>query len=140
MKLKLEKLVKVFTKTDGNCHICHGDLNFDFYGNAYGKDSWEIEHSKPRAKGGTDHLNNLFPAHVTCNRKKGVSPNRTIRSKYGTTRAPYSKAKKQSIKIQNTKKGFLIGSGIGLATTGPVGGVVGGTIGGIVANKRSPKK
>ncbi len=31
---------------------------------------WQIDHSKPRAKGGTDHLNNLNPLKTADNRKK----------------------------------------------------------------------
>lgn len=50
----------------------------DKYGNqmyyhSYGKKSamgWEIDHSKPRAKGGTDHLNNLQAMNTQANREK----------------------------------------------------------------------
>ncbi len=50
----------------------------DKYGNkmykpSYGKDTkmgWEIDHSKPQSKGGTDHLNNLQPMNTRANRKK----------------------------------------------------------------------
>lgn len=41
---------------------------------SYGKTSkmgWEIDHSKPRSKGGTNHLNNLRPLNTIANRKKG---------------------------------------------------------------------
>jgi len=31
---------------------------------------WEIDHSKPQAKGGTDHLNNLQPLQWKANREK----------------------------------------------------------------------
>ena len=43
--------------------------------NSYGKDSemgWEIDHSKPVSKGGTDHLNNLQPMNTKANRQKGA--------------------------------------------------------------------
>lgn len=51
----------------------------DFMGNiiyksSYGKASemgWEIDHSKPKSKGGTDHLNNLRPLQTRANRRKG---------------------------------------------------------------------
>lgn len=50
----------------------------DKYGNpmfwdSYGKRTamgWEVDHSKPKAKGGTDHLNNLQPMQHEANRKK----------------------------------------------------------------------
>ncbi len=44
------------------------------YYSSYGKNTamgWEIDHSKPKAKGGTDHLNNLRPLQTNANRKKG---------------------------------------------------------------------
>lgn len=51
----------------------------DIFGNimykpSYGIHSamgWEIDHSIPRSKGGTDHLNNLQPMNVSANRSKG---------------------------------------------------------------------
>lgn len=45
---------------------------------SYGKDSemgWEIDHSKPVSKGGTDHLNNLQPMNPKANRQKGNKKN-----------------------------------------------------------------
>ena len=50
----------------------------DKYGNqmykpSYGKFSeqgWNIDHSKPQSKGGTDHLNNLQPMNSRANCKK----------------------------------------------------------------------
>lgn len=50
----------------------------DIYGNemykpSYGKTSekgWEVDHSKPQSKGGTDHLNNLQPMNPSANRSK----------------------------------------------------------------------
>jgi 5-methylcytosine-specific restriction endonuclease McrA len=50
----------------------------DQYGNqiykpSYGKKTeqgWEIDHSKPTSKGGTDHLNNLNPTQWRINRQK----------------------------------------------------------------------
>ena len=44
------------------------------YKHSYGKASsmgWEIDHSKPVSKGGTDHLNNLKPMNTSRNRSKG---------------------------------------------------------------------
>ena len=44
------------------------------YKPSYGKNTkkgWEIDHSKPQSKGGTDHLNNLQPMNTKANRKKG---------------------------------------------------------------------
>lgn len=44
------------------------------YKPSYGKYSdmgWNIDHSKPQAKGGTDHLNNLQPMNSKANCSKG---------------------------------------------------------------------
>jgi len=44
------------------------------YKHSYGKLSemaWEVDHSKPVSKGGTDHLNNLQPMNPSANRSKG---------------------------------------------------------------------
>lgn len=44
------------------------------YKPSYGKSTemgWEIDHSKPLSKDGTNHLNNLRPLKTSANRKKG---------------------------------------------------------------------
>lgn len=44
------------------------------YRHAYGKTSpmgWNVDHSKPTSKGGTDHLSNLQPMNSIENCKKG---------------------------------------------------------------------
>lgn len=46
----------------------------EMYKPSYGKNTekgWEIDHSKPQSKGGTDHLNNLQPMNSKANRQKG---------------------------------------------------------------------
>lgn len=46
------------------------------YWSSYGKITemgWEVDHSKPQSKGGTNHLNNLQPMHWHNNRSKGDS-------------------------------------------------------------------
>ena len=85
-------------------------------------------------------MNNLFPAHISCNRKKGIMYTKTARSRHGKTRAPYSKAKKQNIRSNNTAGGALIGGGIGLTIGGPVGGIIGSFVGVYIGNNSSPKK
>ena len=79
-----EILNDIFDKTDGYCHICDGKITFSAYGDVYHRKGWEVDHSIPRAKGGTDHLNNLLPAHTSCNRSKGAYSTRTARNWYGT--------------------------------------------------------
>jgi len=44
------------------------------YKHSYGKMSemgWNVDHSKPVSKGGTDHLNNLQPMNSRANSSKG---------------------------------------------------------------------
>lgn len=41
---------------------------------SHGKDTpmgWEVDHSKPKSKGGTDHPNNLQALQTRANRQKG---------------------------------------------------------------------
>jgi 5-methylcytosine-specific restriction endonuclease McrA len=140
MAYENEKLNQIYSKTDGYCHICHKKLAFVNYGANGAKGSWHVEHSKPKAKGGTNHMNNLYAACISCNIEKGTSHTKTARAKNGTTRAPYSKEKKQKIKTSNTVGGATIGGGIGWAIGGPVGGLVGSLIGGAIGSGNSPKK
>ncbi|MFZ2906278.1 MAG: HNH endonuclease signature motif containing protein [Cyclobacteriaceae bacterium] len=139
MRKDKQLLKKIYMKTDGLCHICHRRLSLHQYGKAGEKGAWHIEHSIPKAKGGTDHLNNLFPACIGCNIEKGIMTSRTARNYNGNTRAPYSKKKKAEIKDSNTTAGALVGGGIGLAFGGPVGGIIGSFIGGVIGSSSSPK-
>lgn len=46
------------------------EIHFDKYGNTNSRYGWEIDHSKPRAKEGKDHINNLQPLQWKENRIK----------------------------------------------------------------------
>lgn len=81
-----EILNDIFEKTDGYCHICDGKLTFSAYGDVYHLHGWEVDHSIPRAKGGTDHLNNLWPAHTSCNRSKGAFSTQSARNWHGRSK------------------------------------------------------
>jgi len=70
MQFDDELLNQIFEKTDGHCYHCGKKLAWQNYGNSNGKGGWEVDHSIPVSKGGTDHLNNLFPSCVPCNRSK----------------------------------------------------------------------
>lgn len=84
----------IFDRTDGRCHICRKQLARKNYGTHGRRGAWEVDHSKPRAKGGSDHLNNLYPACISCNRNKRASDTRTVRSRNGYRAAPLSAQKK----------------------------------------------
>jgi 5-methylcytosine-specific restriction endonuclease McrA len=135
-----ERLQKIFRKTDGYCHICHHKLIFSNYGILGANGSWQIEHSIARANGGSNHLNNLYASCISCNIEKGTMHSKTVRFRYGKTRAPFSRSKKELIKTDNMTGGTLVGGTIGLAIGGPVGGLFGGLVGGLIGNSTSPKK
>jgi hypothetical protein len=124
-----DRLRSIFDKTHGNCHICHGRLAFSNYGaqNAKGT-AWEVEHSVPKALGGTDRLNNLYAAHVICNREKGTTSTRSARAQYGNTRAPHSKTKKEQMRDQNMLGAGAAGMVIGGLVGGPPGALIGATL------------
>ncbi len=138
MAKDLHYLRRIYDRTDGRCHLCHTKLSFKNHGKHGAHAAWHIEHSKARAKGGTDHGNNLFPACIDCNLNKGVLSSRPARKQYGTTRAPYSKSRKEKIRENNTTAGAVIGGLIG-AMGGPVGFFVWATIGAIIGNETSPR-
>jgi len=46
-------------------------IKYSEYGNRQSEYGWEIEHAKPKAAGGSDHISNLFPEHWYENVLKG---------------------------------------------------------------------
>jgi 5-methylcytosine-specific restriction endonuclease McrA len=101
-----DTLDRIFSRTEGRCHICRKQLCFSNYGQLGRRGAWEIEHSLPVSKGGTDHLNNLYAACVRCNRSKGNSSTRTARAEHGYNNAPVSKQQR----TRNAVKGSAIGA------------------------------
>lgn len=140
MKVTEERLTTIFEKTDGCCHLCHCKLAYKNYGVHGARGAWHIEHSVPRAKGGTDHLNNLRPACISCNLEKGTLHTITIRKRNGVSRAPYSRAKKEQVKRDNMwgwgSVGFVVGAGLG----GPLGAVVGAVFGKQIGKRMSSNR
>lgn len=125
-----ERLEQIFNRTSGYCHICGGKLAFRNYA-AYGaRGAWEVEHSKPRCEGGTDHLNNLYAAHISCNRSKRATCTRKARAKYGRTKAPLSLRRRAEAKNRNATDAALIGGTLGALIGGPWGAIIGAAIGG----------
>jgi hypothetical protein len=123
-----ETLRWIYDRTDGDCHICCGKLSFRNYANNGSRGAWEVEHSVPLSWGGTNRLNNLYAAHISCNRRKAAQSSRKARSQYGRKRAPYCKEKKASIRRSNAVTGGVIGGIIG-SIGGPVGSAIGAAIG-----------
>ncbi len=133
------ELKNIYDRTSGYCHICHRKMSFTNYGRQGQKGAWEIEHSVPRSKGGTDHGNNLLGAHITCNREKSNYTTQTARRWHGTSRAPLSRKKNQQARASNTAGGALIGGLVGLAGGGPIGAVLGALGGAAIGNSIKPK-
>ena len=111
MKWTEEMRRRIFDRTSGKCHICHVSMDYSSYGRAKG---WEVEHSNARAKGGTDRLNNLYPAHIKCNRSKGTKSTKAARKRFDKTKAPLSVEKRKNAKIEF---GLLNGLGMALVST-----------------------
>lgn len=137
MQVDNARLRKIFEHSSGHCHLCGEPCCFVNYGKLGRRGAWEIEHSNAQANGGTDHLNNLYPAHISCNRAKRDMSTRTARAMYGRTKAPLSKAAVEKQKERNA----WVGAGIGFLTGlrfGPVGGLIGALIGGLVGSEIKP--
>ena len=94
-------------------HLCHKKLAYNNYGRAGRRGAWEIEHSVPRARGGADHLNNLKPACIGCNRNKGIQMSRTARGWNGKTRPPMPLHKRRQAKLENGIIGAFCGGVLG---------------------------
>ena len=54
----------VYRSTGGICGICHEPV---------GEDVFSVDHIVPLSKGGPHLLDNLQPAHLSCNSRKGAS-------------------------------------------------------------------
>lgn len=125
-----ELLNWIYSRTDGYCHICGKKLSFLNYSFFLEKGAWEVEHSRPKANGGSHHRNNLFAACISCNRQKGKSSTRYARSQYGRTRAPLPRQKKEEMRLLNALIGGFFGAAMGtLAGRDGNGMVLGAAIG-----------
>ena len=64
---------QVLEKYGTNCHICKEDINL-LANRSAGAPGWErglhLDHVIPLSKGGPDSLNNVKPAHGSCNLQK----------------------------------------------------------------------
>ena len=127
-----ERLNDIFDKTDGRCHVCHKQLAFKSYNAFTRRGAWEVDHSVPKARGGTDHLNNLFAACISCNRQKRDASTSSARRASGQTRAPYSLERKERIRNGNTATGAVSGAIAGATVAGPLGAVIGGVAGAVL--------
>lgn len=130
-----ETLNDIYDRTDGRCHICGKKLSFVNYGRPGRRAAWEVEHSRCKAKGGTNRLCNLFSACIPCNRRKGTNTTKTARAWQGRTRAPLSKAAREKARMSNTLTGAFIGGLLG-SLAGARGTAAGAAIGGLVGSSQ----
>ena len=137
MKFDDETLDRIFHRTDGQCHICRKRLSFRNYGFVGKRGAWEVEHSRPRSKGGTNHRNNLYAACISCNRSKGNGTTASAREANGYRTAPLSEKKKN----ENAWAGGAVGTLAFLFVPPPlrlVAAVVGGVVGVVVGKSYEP--
>ena len=139
MRCSKEKLRKIYDRTTGYCHICHKKLAFKNYSTLNNRGAWEVEHSKPHAKGGSNYIRNLYPACISCNRSKGEKSNKSVRAKHGIKQAPLSKERRKNAKRANAFSGGLIGVALG-CILGPGGVLIGGAIGAKLGYNKNPDK
>lgn len=126
-----ETKIKVYEKTDGCCHLCHKKIAKKNYGVIGARGAWEIDHSKPASKGGSNHMNNYQPACIACNRKKGNSSTQSARRINGVKALPKSKQQKVEIRKRKVLGSAGAGALVGMRF-GPIGGLVGAVAGAIV--------
>lgn len=132
-----EELHRIYDRTTGKCHICHKKLALKNYGKKGTRGAWEVEHSKPRADGGSDYLRNLYAACISCNRSKGTKSNRSVRAKHGVTRAPLSRERRKEAKRAGAIGSGLIGAAIG-SLLGPGAALLAGAIGAKLGYDKNP--
>ncbi len=139
MSYSTDELEEFFDRTDGRCHICGGPLAFCNYARFGARGAWEVEHSNPKANGGTNRRNNLYAAHITCNRRKRAGSTRAARVEWGLSAAPYSKAKRARVRDKNTAIGVAV-AGIGAKMLGASerDALIYAVIGGVIGRKLEP--
>lgn len=114
MGYSTQLLSDIFAKTAGRCHLCRKKLARGNYGVCDARAAWEVDHSRPRANGGSDHLNNLFPACIGCNRAKRHGSSRAVRARNGVRGVPMSEARLADARASNAFGGGLLGAGLGI--------------------------
>ena len=66
-----KQLRDIYHKNNGYCWHCGKKLALTNYSRLRRRGAWEVDHSNPKAKGGTDYMRNLVPSCIKCNRSKG---------------------------------------------------------------------
>jgi 5-methylcytosine-specific restriction endonuclease McrA len=126
--MKPNTIAAAFASTGGRCHLCGKQVCKKHYGQHGARGAWEVDHSVPRALGGTYHGNNLRAAHTICNRSKGAGSTRAVRRKNGLSRAlkSYAQAARRE---ENAIVGTVVDGVVGAIFGGPGGAAVGAAFG-----------
>ena len=74
--------VDVYDFTEGYCYYCKKKISWKNYGRPGAHGAWEVDHSNPKSRGGTNYLRNLFPTCVECNRDKSTLKGSHYRKKF----------------------------------------------------------
>lgn len=129
-----DELDRIYARTGGDCHLCGGRLARLNYGRLGRRGAWEVDHSRARAVGGTHHRNNLFPAHIRCNRSKRASSSRSVRRGNGIPCSPPSTKRREQLRAENTVAGTALGAGLGFVLGGPPAAFLLGVIGLVIGH------
>jgi hypothetical protein len=115
-------------------------IAFTNYGIVGARGAWEVEHSNPRARGGTHMRRNLYAACIPCNRSKGFRSTKSVRHENGVRKAPLCVQQRKAAKEQQALAGGLAGGTLGGTLFGPLGAVAGFLIGASVAAGQNPDR
>lgn len=85
MSYSCETKRAIFDKNNGKCALCGNELVFELHGNREREGGWEVDHSRPKEDGGTEHLNNLQPMCWRCNLKKSDMSMGDAKEKFGNS-------------------------------------------------------
>jgi hypothetical protein len=119
----------LYDKTSGRCHLCRRRVAFRNYGQVGTRGCWEVDHANARARGGSNHMRNLLPACIGCNRSKQHRTTRSVRRAFGYSNAPLSNELRERRIAANTLMGLGVGALLG-ATLGDDRAAVAMTIAG----------
>jgi 5-methylcytosine-specific restriction endonuclease McrA len=133
-----KQLDRIYQRTRGKCHLCSKQLARTNYGAHGARGAWEVEHSVPKASGGTDHGNNLYAACIPCNRKKQAKSTRRVRTGNGLKRAPLPKDRYERAKRDKQLGGAMAGATFGGLVAGPIGALAGAVFGTFVGDTHNP--
>ena len=139
MSYEGDTLGRIFERTRGLCHICGKTLARKNHGQPGRRGAWEVDHSRPRAAGGTGHGNNLYAACVNCNRSKGTVSSRTTRGRHGRSRAPMSQARLEAAVRKDTLEFGLFGAAIGALLWGGSGALGLGLLAAAIGSRQDPE-